>query len=143
MSADEPLGTAAQEAARLIEALQQWARDASAEHLATGAAECRVCPLCRLVAALRDADPETTTQVVETAMTAVTAAVALIEPAVRSVVEAAVAGAHAASETARPHERAAREDQTPPTVQHIEIDLEPDTDAGTDTDTDTDRDGAT
>jgi hypothetical protein len=136
VSADEPLGSAAQEAARLVEALQQWARDASADHLATGAAECTVCPLCRLVAALRDADPDTTAQVVETAVGAVSSAVALVEPAVRAVVEAAVAGAHAASEATRSHgsdaddpssdatadpASAAKPRTDSPTVQHIEV----------------------
>jgi hypothetical protein len=127
-AAGEPLGTAAEEAVRLVEALRTWAQDASAEHLATGAPECRVCPLCRLVAALRDADPETTGKVVESVVGTVTTAVALVEPAVRSVVEAAVAAAHAASEAAHAAEgsgsaEASRDDRRErrPGVQHIDV----------------------
>ena len=122
--AGEPLGTAAEEAVRLVEALRTWAQDASAEHLATGAPECRVCPLCRLVAALRDADPETTGKVVESVVGTVTTAVALVEPAVRSVVEAAVAAAHAASEAAYQADAAGPEQKRgpdAPSVQHIEV----------------------
>jgi hypothetical protein len=61
-------GSAAQEAARLFEAVQEWARRAStdgrtmgeswSEHIATGAPECRLCPICQLVGLLRDTRPE-------------------------------------------------------------------------------------
>lgn len=67
----ESLGNAAQEAARLLDAIGEWlavranAEDNggswvrwSSEHIATGAAECRICPLCRLIAATRAAGPE-------------------------------------------------------------------------------------
>lgn len=52
----ERLGGPAEEARRLVEALGDWAstRVGSAEeHIATGAAECLVCPVCQLIAALR------------------------------------------------------------------------------------------
>ena len=121
----DPLGTAGEEAARLVEALRAWAQQASAEHLATGAPECRACPLCRLMTALRDADPEATGKVVESAVGALTAAVALVEPAVRSVVEAAVAAAHTAAEAARADDGGGagrgEERPGPPTVQHIDV----------------------
>jgi hypothetical protein len=73
----EPLGNAAQEAARLIEALGEWLSVRAggesgaswaqwgSEHIATGAPECRICPLCRLIAAARAAGPEVATHVDE------------------------------------------------------------------------------
>jgi len=60
----DPLGNAGQEAARLLDALGQWlgARTADSpgwsEHIATGSAECRLCPLCRLIALARETSPE-------------------------------------------------------------------------------------
>ena len=62
-------GTVADEAARLAEALQAWATTqagASATgllgaldgHVATGAPECRLCPLCRFITVARDAGPD-------------------------------------------------------------------------------------
>jgi len=77
--AGEPVGGVAEEAARLFGALQDWARengtdyaDAAAsaasgvvsslgsvhEHVATGDRECRYCPVCRVIAAVRDTSPE-------------------------------------------------------------------------------------
>lgn len=59
-----PLGSAAEEAGRLFAAVEDWARTragglADAEHLATGAPECSVCPLCQAISALRSVRPET------------------------------------------------------------------------------------
>ncbi|MDQ3504915.1 MAG: hypothetical protein M3446_04325 [Actinomycetota bacterium] len=54
--AAEALGGPGAEARRLVEALGDWAASRLApvdEHLATGSAECRVCPLCQVIAALR------------------------------------------------------------------------------------------
>ncbi len=53
-------GPAAQ-ARRLVEALGGWAptRLGTTEHLATGAPECEVCPVCQLIAALRGQRPDT------------------------------------------------------------------------------------
>jgi hypothetical protein len=67
-------GTAAQEAARLIEAIGEWLAVRAggtsggssggtwaqwgSEHIATGAPECQICPLCRLIAAARTVGPE-------------------------------------------------------------------------------------
>lgn len=82
--ADEPVGTPAEEAVKLLGALAGWVRDhgtdlgtdlgagvagmaghaaaAAArdvdEHLATGAAECSYCPICRTVHVVRQASPE-------------------------------------------------------------------------------------
>jgi hypothetical protein len=72
----EPIGSVAEEAAKLFGALSGWARehgdDASTmagsmagsvadelhEHLATGSAECAWCPVCRSVSAVRQTSPE-------------------------------------------------------------------------------------
>ncbi|UFN45597.1 hypothetical protein [Nocardioides okcheonensis] len=75
------VGSLGEEAVRLLGALSGWARDhaddagdglaglaaqaaASArdldDHLATGAAECTVCPICRTVHAVRQLGPEVT-----------------------------------------------------------------------------------
>lgn len=65
---DAPFGSAAEEAARLFEAVQDWARRASGGTgtgpaggvpIATGSAECQLCPLCQLLAVLRGSRPET------------------------------------------------------------------------------------
>ena len=70
---EEPLGSAADEAAKLLGALGDWAREHSGAgwgeaaaawaheldgHLATGAPECTWCPVCRAVRVLRTASPE-------------------------------------------------------------------------------------
>ncbi|HEY3603304.1 MAG TPA: hypothetical protein VGL04_01435 [Sporichthyaceae bacterium] len=64
-SSTDPLGNASQEAARLLDALGQWLGARAGpethgwgDHLATGAAECRLCPLCRLIALARETSPE-------------------------------------------------------------------------------------
>ena len=69
--------SAAEEATRLFEAVQQWARrtagegraasDAWTEHIATGSAECRLCPLCQAIALLREARPEVALHLTEAA----------------------------------------------------------------------------
>jgi hypothetical protein len=84
-------GPLAEEAARLVEALSDWARTHSGDIPgAVGAAvggpdqfgasvECRLCPVCQAIALLRQARPETFTHLLD-ASTALTAAL-------RSVVE--------------------------------------------------------
>ena len=75
----EPLGSAAEEAARLLAAVAEWGREQGSEwgtalgglagqaaaaahdvdaHLATGSEECRYCPVCRAVQLYRSASPE-------------------------------------------------------------------------------------
>ena len=77
--AHEEVGSVAEEAAKLLGALSDWAREQGSdlgegmaglagqaaraardvdEHLATGAAECTYCPICRTVHVLRRTDPE-------------------------------------------------------------------------------------
>lgn len=57
------VGTVAEEAAKLFEALSDWARGHTGVlhdlPLATGSAECRLCPVCQLLGTLRAARPET------------------------------------------------------------------------------------
>ena len=68
----EPVGSVAEEAAKLLGALSGWARehgDGAAsmadsltaelhDHLATGSPECAWCPVCRTVSAIRQTSPE-------------------------------------------------------------------------------------
>jgi hypothetical protein len=67
-SASEP-GALAEEAARLVEAAADWARravaavDPDGDRIDTGAPECRLCPLCRVVHAIRTEHPETAERV--------------------------------------------------------------------------------
>lgn len=80
-------GEAAAEAIRLFEAVQDWARrtsvgdfaahwadESASRAFATGAAECRLCPLCQLVAFLRHSHPEVVDHVAD-AMASLAAAV--------------------------------------------------------------------
>ena len=59
----EPVpGTLAEELARLVEALGDWARGAIGDVGVAGVgdgAECQVCPFCRLIAVLRRTQPDT------------------------------------------------------------------------------------
>ena len=59
-SSQADLGSAAEEAARLIEALRRWVDDRgmSVPPVATGTAECKLCPFCQLLAMVRDGQPE-------------------------------------------------------------------------------------
>ena len=64
----EPVGSVAEEAAKLLGAFSGWAKehgdglssftDGLNEHVATGSAECTWCPVCRTVAAIRQTSPE-------------------------------------------------------------------------------------
>lgn len=57
-----PPGPLAEEAARLVEALGQWARDATGGASLRGlgsSAECQLCPFCQLIALARRTQPET------------------------------------------------------------------------------------
>jgi hypothetical protein len=70
----ETLGSAAEEAAKLIAAVQEWARTRfDSEHLATGSAECQVCPICQGVAAFRQVKPETIEHLLDAAASVVAA----------------------------------------------------------------------
>jgi hypothetical protein len=70
----EGVGSAAEEAARLLAAVQDWAKARfDHEHLATGSAECQVCPVCQGVAALRQVKPETVEHLLDAAASLVAA----------------------------------------------------------------------
>lgn len=69
MTRDEALGNAAHEASRLVDALGEWLSShapeggptwtqSGDEAIATGAPECRMCPVCRLIAVARTTSPE-------------------------------------------------------------------------------------
>jgi hypothetical protein len=81
---DPDVGSVADEAAKLLGALSEWARDAAGDldqHLATGAAECTYCPVCRTVHAVRGLSPEVKTQLATAATTFLQAASGLMSGA--------------------------------------------------------------
>ena len=70
----EQVGSAAEEAARLLGAMQDWAKTRfDSEHLATGGAECQVCPVCQGIALLRQVKPETAEHLLDAAASFVAA----------------------------------------------------------------------
>jgi hypothetical protein len=99
----ESIGSVADEAAKLLGALSDWAKDHGTdlgqaasglaghaarsaqgvnEHLATGAAECSYCPICRTVHALRETSPEVRAQLATAATALLQAASGLLATAV-------------------------------------------------------------
>lgn len=68
MSASAP-GPLAEEAARLVEALGDWARGAVGDPLAGvgDGPECQVCPVCQVLALVRRTQPETFAHLVDAA----------------------------------------------------------------------------
>lgn len=85
-SAHPPVGSAAEEAARLFAAAEEWLRTRSGGHLdglATGAPECSVCPLCQGIAAVKQVRPETVEHLLD--------ATASFVAALRSTVSGSVA----------------------------------------------------
>ena len=59
-SSEDALGSAAQEASRLLDSLREWldTRGVTEIPIATGSAECRACPVCLLLSAVRERNPE-------------------------------------------------------------------------------------
>jgi hypothetical protein len=81
---DDPVGSVADEAAKLLGALAGWATEHTREvneHLATGAPECLYCPVCRTVHAVREASPEVKAQLASAASTFLQAAAGLLSAA--------------------------------------------------------------
>lgn len=83
------VGTVVEEAAKLLGALSEWAKDAAHdvdgaldEHLATGAAECTYCPICRTVHAVRGLNPEVRAHLATAATSLLQAASGLMATAV-------------------------------------------------------------
>jgi len=75
----DEVGSLAEEAAKLLGALSGWAHEQGIDdHLATGAAECTVCPLCRTVSAARQVSPEVTAHLSAAASSLTQAAVAFL-----------------------------------------------------------------
>jgi hypothetical protein len=75
-------GPLAEEARRLVEAARDWAVRTFPEvdaQLATGAPECRWCPLCRAVAVLRGDHPDVTDRLAEVVTTAAGALAAVLD----------------------------------------------------------------
>ncbi len=108
----EPLGSAAEEARKLMAALQDFARRTTGEHIATGAPECRLCPVCQLISLVRDTRPE----VIEH----LTGAAAALLSALRSLMASQEASSPHAGTSAGSGGRGG--DSTgPPGVQHIDI----------------------
>jgi adenine-specific DNA glycosylase len=97
----ESPGTLGDEAVKLLDAVQDWARRnlGDGAHIATGAPECTWCPICQFIAVLRGERPEVNDKIAD-------AATSLIA-AVRAVVDAA-----APSQSAR---------SRAPRVQHIDL----------------------
>lgn len=76
------MSATAEEANKLFEAVQEWAKRASAgtsEHVATGAPECQLCPVCQLIAVLRGSRPEIVDHLTDAAGSLVAAVRAAID----------------------------------------------------------------
>lgn len=89
MRDEQPVGSLAEEAAQLLGALGEWARDQGAdvgsgwaEHLGDGpdasAAECRWCPVCRTLHAVGRTSPEVREQLTIAASALVRAATGIL-----------------------------------------------------------------
>lgn len=77
----ESTGSAAEEAVKLLAAVQEWARTRfDHEHLATDAVECQICPVCQGIAALRQVRPETVEHLLDAAASLVAAFRSTVTP---------------------------------------------------------------
>ena len=109
---EDPIGSVGEEAAKLFAALSSWARDHGAEyagsaagaaaamsdaahalneHVATGAEECRYCPVCQAIHLVRTTSPEVKTHLAVAASSLMHAAAGLLaahaEPEKKAPVE--------------------------------------------------------
>ena len=100
MTSESSPNPIADEAIKLLDALQDWARRNIAEgaHIATGAPECTWCPICQLITVLRGDHPEISDKIAE--------ATASVVAVVRTVIDAAASPA---------------QQRRPPHVQHIDL----------------------
>jgi hypothetical protein len=96
MSDHERVGSVGEEAAKLLGALQDWARDRGSEHVhataeglgglagsvndhvATGSESCLYCPLCQVISAVRNTRPEVKDHLVVAASSLVQALLAAL-----------------------------------------------------------------
>ena len=94
-SGHEPVGSVGEEAAKLLAALQGWARehvpdysrgvsDLGSSYISDGSAACRVCPLCQLIAWVRSVNPESLEQMGHAAGSMLHALSGLVDAAHRS-----------------------------------------------------------
>lgn len=139
---DEHVGSLGEEAVRLVGALSGWlghvgddlggavddlaghVRGAASqaahdldEHLATGAPECRYCPVCRTVHVLREVTPEVRSHLADAATSLAQAALGFAAAVAAETSRArAASGADDAASTRRPSDG----------VQHIDLDDDPD-----------------
>jgi hypothetical protein len=95
----EPVGSLGEEAAKLLGALSDWARDQGTdyagtasgaagafshalhevdEHVATGSADCRYCPVCKVIHVVRQTSPEVRTHLAMAAGSLMNAAAGLL-----------------------------------------------------------------
>ncbi len=83
-----PHGTLGDEAVKLLDAVQDWARrnfgDPATAHIATGAPECAWCPICQFISLLRGDRPEISDKIAETGASMVAALRALVDAAAQS-----------------------------------------------------------
>ena len=93
----EPLGSVGDEAAKLFDALQDWAKDGGPagaeglaggladqwrtvnEHVANGGQDCTYCPVCQVIHKVRESNPEVRTHLAVAASSLLQAAATLIE----------------------------------------------------------------
>jgi len=88
-SGEEAVGTAAEEASKLIASLTSWVGD----HIATDAEECQLCPICLLIRSVRDANPDVVRHLAVAGFSLAAAAKAFLEgPASGGGVPAAATG---------------------------------------------------
>jgi hypothetical protein len=92
---EPPVGSVGEEAAKLFEALQDWASENGAsaavpgglqdqwrlvnEHIATGGKDCTYCPVCQVIAKVRETSPEVRTHLAVAASSLLQAAAMLVE----------------------------------------------------------------
>jgi hypothetical protein len=72
------VGSAAEEAVKLFAAVEDWARKKAGhvldeEHIATGSAECQMCPVCQGIGVLRHVRPEAVEHMLDAAASFVAA----------------------------------------------------------------------
>ena len=96
----EHVGSVTEEAVKLLGALQGWAQDSAGdasgtagsaasaasgvlhdlnEHLATGSQDCRYCPVCQVIAAVRETSPEVKQHLATAATSLMRAAAGFLE----------------------------------------------------------------
>jgi hypothetical protein len=96
----DPVGSVGEEAAKLLGALSDWARDQGSEyagsassaagsfahavkdvneHIATGSQDCRYCPVCQVIHVVRDTNPEVRAHLAVAASSLMHAAAGLLD----------------------------------------------------------------